>query len=283
MAQRPSFHPNDIDRALQFDQLLRGITLVGLFGLLVAVVISNITSWIAMVVFILVMLGWFALNTISGRVYQALDQVTQLIEAQQTPQDLNQAEAQLTQLMAQRPLVRWLRLLIFHRLAMIRFRQERYAEALTIVNTILGHPVSRRFAPVAQLRPGMLVMAIEAALELNQPALAYPALLTLYELERRGQLPMAEQLQRLHLQTEYEWRIYALDAMLQDVELKIRRAEIMPGIASGEMHLWLAEAAEHAGDGKLSHWLRERADLLLDEESKKDLLENVNTQTSIAS
>src|SRR5690606_16278358 len=88
---------------------------------------------------------------------------------------------------------------------------------------------------------------------------AYPPLRELHAMP----LSLAEQLQRLALQTRYELLIGRHGEAVRDVKRKVELAELMPAAQCGAMHAMLATAADRARQKELGAWLWERAKLLL--------------------
>ena len=113
---------------MAFDAAVPWIAWMGFFFLLTTNIwttdqnSANITQTLLMVG---VMALWFWAGAATARVAQVLAQITA-----QIPDDPATAESALAQALRRRPLQRGLRLLLYHRLTLLRHRQGRYPEAL---------------------------------------------------------------------------------------------------------------------------------------------------------
>ncbi len=162
-----------------------------------------------------------------------------------------------------RPLLGWVRLMLYHRLAGLRHRQHRFGESATICAAILRY----RLGPANDARPHLLLMLVEASLECHDLANAYHGLSRLYG----TRLSLIEALQRLALQTRYEVMCGYHQHALHHQAQKIQLAELMPAPQCGEVHAVLATAATHMHDNQLAAWLWQRAELLCTPDQLDDL------------
>jgi hypothetical protein len=164
-------------------------------------------------------------------------------------------EPVLAQLVGKRALPRGIRLALMHRWAVLRHRQERYGESAAIAQTLLRLP---RLGLAGPPRAHLLLMLVEARLELREPGGAWPGLCEL----ARTPLSLHEALQRLGLQTRYQVMVGQDAAALHQLREKVALAELMPAAPCGAFHALLATAAERLGRENDRRWLRERVELL---------------------
>lgn len=244
------FSQGRFDRELLIDTALRrGIAVVAIVALLGLVIFDQTGSMAGMVVVMLCVFGWVGMSTISASVWRVLSGVTAMIG-----RDPDAAETHLAVLMKKRPLMRWVRLLLYHRLAAIRHRQHRFAESAAICRAVLGRPLG----PVRRQRGSLLLMLAEASLQCRDLHGAYSALSGLQG-ERLG---LAERLQMLAIQTRYEVLSGHDRAALNGIRQKLLMAELMPSEHCGAMHAMLTASAKRAGKDELADWLWRRSELL---------------------
>lgn len=237
------------DRGLDLAMWWTG--LVGLVAALGFVIFwSQTAGWGTLAVVMLVMIGWFMLNLQSAKVNQQLPTITALIDA-----DMTMAEHQLAQALNARPLVRWVRSLLYHRLALLRFRQEQYDQTVRICQALLARPLG----PAERVRNGLLLTLGDAQLATGDVTGVYHTLNTL----AGTKLNLMEHLGKLSLQTRYEMLTEQYEAMLADGAYRVQQAELMSGVNCGAMHAVMAVAAEQVGDESFARWLNRRAQLLL--------------------
>lgn len=231
-------------RELALDRAIRVVTFVTvlLAMLLLPANLSNIILIIGAAV-------WIALSLISGRVFQQLPQITSWIEC-----DPGAAESAIALALPRRPLQRSVRLLLYHRLAILRHRQQRFAESAAISQALLFE----RLEPAVNIRTNLLLMLAEANLECGNLAGAYAALTGLAPLP----LSHVEGLQRMALQTRYEVACGHDAYALQDLDGKIAMIEMLPGPPCGALHALLAIAAQRQNQKELAAWLWKRAELI---------------------
>ena len=246
----PPFHASQLERALALDALLRwSVVLVVALGLGVAIYLGLGGATAAVLSVVLVMGGWLLLNVSSARVSRELPELAAMIDS-----DPDAAEDQLARLLRVRPLLSWVRLMLYHRLAGLRHRQQRFDESLRISAAVLHHPLG----PAREARPHLLLMLSEAAIEQRDLFSAYHALHQLY----LTRLSLTEALQRLALQMRYEVMCGYHGHALYRSGQKIQLAELMPAAQCGAVHAILAEAASQTDQSPLAQWLWQRAELL---------------------
>ncbi len=245
------FDPHDQERKLQIDAWVRGVVGVAVAGVvLMALLTPRPTDTALLLAPLAVLLGWVGLGVISARVARKLPLLLEQVEANPP-----RAETELADAMAAWPLARGIRLMLIHRMAVLRHRQGRYPEVAAICSFLLGHKL-RKFNRV---RPHLLLMLTEAHLAQQHVQPAYPPLLELHDIK---QLSLPQQLQRLALQTRYELLAGRPDAALNDLDHKVALAELMPHPQDGMLHAMLAAAAQQAGQPRRADWLNRRAQLL---------------------
>lgn len=163
-------------------------------------------------------------------------------------------EREISAALSRWPLPWALRILLYHRLAVLRHRQGRFDEASAVCQAILAQPMGK----VEHLRAELLLMMAESRLRCGDAWGAYSALV---ELSRR-RLGLMQHLQRLAIQTRYEVMTGRYDAALFRLEERIALAELMPAEQGAAMHAMLATAARRAGRKPVAEWLSRRAELL---------------------
>ena len=193
--------------------------------------------------------AWLALNLLSASASRELPMI-----AAMTEHDPPAAERRLAQLMRRPGLLGWVRLMLYHRLAVLRHRQHAFDESAAICAAVL----SRRLGPARAARPHLLLMLVEASLERGDHASAYAAL---SELGQR-KLSLVESVQRLALLTRYCLATGQPAHALADLPRRVELAELLPAPQCGAMHAMLGRAAELAGHEQWAQWLWARAELL---------------------
>jgi len=278
-----AFETGCLNRELTVDSAIR-------WGLIGAVIASFVVEWLGpqdysglwSFMVIATMAAWIGLNLASARVAQRIPYVTALIE-----HDPEEADRQIASLLKKKPLQRVTRLLLYHRLAIVRQLQGRLAETAAICEGVLAHhpptvavavleSPSEKKAPgqsgdigggkpvsgTAQVRAHLLLMAIESRMECGDPAGAYWGLIALHGCS----LNLVEILQLLALQTRYEVTVGHYAAAVERVERKIELAELMPTGPCGALHGLLAAAAGEVCRYPLADWLGKRSKLMCTDE-----------------
>lgn len=259
LGRMPPFSPRQMMRELRVDTALRALIVAAALGLLVAAFSVDVNGSVLSFVAIALAVGaWMFLNGLSGRVSAQLPQLTVLIDT-----DPRAAEVLIAQFLGKRPLLRWVRLMVYHRLAMLRHRQRRFAEASSICQMLLRYPVG----PGREAVASVLLMLTEARLECGDVVGAYHALARLYATP----MNLFEHLQRVALQTRYELMIGAHEAALRGAQRKVQLVELMPAPQCGAVHAMLATAADRVRQTRLASWLWRRAELLCTPEQMAQL------------
>jgi hypothetical protein len=206
---------------------------------------------------VLILAAWAWGSTVNARVARALPQITAQLDG-----DPAAAEAGLGEAIRRWPLQQSLRLLLYHRLAILRHRQQRFAETAAICQTVL----SFRLGPAGGVRGHLLLMLIESRLRCGD---IHGAGQSLAELDQQP-LSLAETLQRSALEVRWYVASGQPQAALQDLERRVQLAELMPPVQGGALHALLGAAAQSAGRPRTAAWLRQRADLLCTPEQLRD-------------
>lgn len=244
------------DRQRTLDRLINGgFIWIVVFALLLALGLPMLNLgglWIVSSLLApLALLGaWLVLTQTTAQIGRALPLISTLIE-----RDPAGAEQAIQKALSRYPVMRWARLLTYHRLATLRHRQRRFDEAGEICFAVLCEPLR---GPAAAARPHLLLMLAESKLETGDLPGAYHTLDTLY----RTRLSLVEALQRLALQTRYELMVNAPAAAMHAGRQKIELAELMPPAQCGAMHAMLAYAAQQTNQPQIARWLWDRARLL---------------------
>jgi hypothetical protein len=207
------------------------------------------SAWLTTAMVFIIAGLWIGIGALSARSWHELRQLPQLIEI-----DPQLAEHRLAECLARRFLQRPVRLLLHHRLAMLRHRQERYAETAAICRELLGY----RISAAGRVHTHLLLMLAESSLTENDMAGTYTALTQLH----RVKLTLTEKAQRMALQTRYEIEMGHHQLVIAGLKDKIQLAELMPASQCGAIHAMFAVAAQRAQHPALSQWLNERALLL---------------------
>lgn len=246
----PPFSPAVMTRQLAVDAVLR---LGALAAILVAAgVLTSHELGLGAAGYVLaglVLVGSMALSMVSASVGRELPRITALID-----QDPVEAEVQLGAALRRRPLQRSLRLILYQRLALLRHRQQRFAEAAAICESL----VARSRGLPADVRANLLLMLVEAHLRGGQLGPAWQGLQDLH----RMPLGLTESLHLLMLQTRYEVAAGYDHLALAHLDRKMPLIELMAAPQCAAIHALLADAARRAGGLVLADWLARRAALL---------------------
>ncbi len=255
-----TFSPERFERECLIDLVLRrGMLVLALLALLFLLILDQSNTTLGLMLVILVLFLWMGIGSIGANVWRMLPHVTAMIG-----QDPAAAEAHLANMLNKYPLMPWLRLLLYHRLAAIRHRQHRFAESAMICQAVLSKPLG----PARRQRGSLLLMLAEASMQCHDLYGAYMALSAL-----QGEpLNIAERLQRLAIQTRYEVLGGHDRAALHDIRQKLLMAELMPAEHCGAMHAMLTASAKRAGRRELAEWLWKRSELLCGREKLDRLI-----------
>lgn len=245
------FDPEQFAKQIAFDDLMRGLLIAGVVAALLMTLLLPASVLVSGLLAPAVVLGlWLWVSLSTAKVARSLSTFSTLMST-----DSAAAQDALDEMLRARPVMRWARILSYHRLAGLRHLQRRFGETAAICLCLLSQPLK---GPAAATRPHLLLMLAEAQLEVGNIPGAYQALAHL----QQTKLGLAQSLQRLAIQTRYELIIGAYDSVLHRARAKVELAELMPAKHGATMHAMLATAAQHAGQARQSDWLWERTRLL---------------------
>ena len=255
----PPFDARLLQRQLALDASVRwgAAVLMGLL-LLFAMATEHWSAWGAGLLTLGVFVFWLQLGVSSARVWSQLHQLTPLLA-----HEPEQAEARLAGLLRRMPLHRPVRLMLYHRFAVLRHRQQRFAETGAICRALLA----QRLGHAERVRAHLLLLLVESHLAENDPSGAYVGLAELHQMP----LSLVESLQRMALQTRYEVAVGYDQLALDGIQHKIELAELMPAPQCGAVHAMFAVAASRSRRDALADWLRRRAELICGAEELEEL------------
>lgn len=259
VAERIVFSPGRFRRALFIDGAIRAVAMGAVFIaffilLTVGGGLSGGGSTMAVVMAVGALLAWVGLSAVGARVARALPGLGAALESNPAA-----AEPVLAEMLGKRALPRWVRMMLMHRLATLRHRQQDFVSSSAIAQTLLTTP---RSGPAKAQRAHLLLLLAEARLEMRD---AVGAWLALVELSRTP-LDLTEALQRMALRTRYELLVGQDEQALHGIEQKVRLAELMPAPQCGALHAMLAAAAHRAGRHDWVDRLWPRVELMCSEE-----------------
>jgi hypothetical protein len=249
-----SFDSGQFEREVTLDNGSRWLLISGLIVLclptaasvLLGATIQEPEWFSSLMVFIIV--AWIWVSTTSTRIVRQLGSIAVVMD-----RDPFEAEGLLAQTMTKRPLQRAVRLMLYHRLALLRHRQMRFYESATICHFILSQPT----AIVPKLRTSLLLVQTESLLHIGDVSGAFGAISQL----QASPLRLGDRLQLLPLQIRYELLADQNRIAITHVKERVRLAELMPSFQCGAVHGMLAVAAERTDQPALAKWLHARADL----------------------
>lgn len=262
-AQCPPFRPSAFRRQLVVDSALWWlfkIIMVVVFCYALFQTEADKQPDAALSLIFIVFVGfWLVYSLISARVAREIPHITELIET-----DDDEAESMLATALRRKPLQYAVRLLLYHRLAVLRLRHRRYDE----VACVCGELLSRQLGAAKSVEAHLLLMMAESRLQMRDHWGAWQALARLHG----HRLNLMQALQRLALQTRYEVEAGLDAAALQGLNQKIEMSELMPAGQCGSMHAMLALAAQRSKLADQADWLRRRAELLCAAEQLQPLV-----------
>jgi hypothetical protein len=169
------------------------------------------------------------------------------------------AEEQIDGALKAFSLSRKVKLLSLHHLAVLRHAQRRWQESALLCRALLN----QRLGSAAGLMRATRLILADSQLELNDLIGAHDSLTQLH----RDRMSLAESLQLMLVQLDYESRIGAWGHMMGGVTGKVEMAELMSGEAAARAQAFLALAAQKLGRLDWAAWLRRRVELLTDVKS----------------
>jgi len=233
-------------RDLLLGALLKALLVAGIVG---AFLVPQVSSSVALVV-----IGgvWLALSYTSAKGSRLAADSPALIASGQ----FEEAERQIDQSLRTFSLFRAVKLQSLHHLALLRHAQRRWRETALLCRALLGQ---RTGAAQPISTPARLLLA-DSMLEMDDVAGAYEAIAALYT----QRLSLAEVLNLLRVQVDYEARVGAWQQMMNGAMSKVQLAELMPTPSSARTQAYLALAGRKVGRQDWSDWLRRRVELLAD-------------------
>ncbi len=168
----------------------------------------------------------------------------------------DEAERSLDQAMRSFSIFRTVKLLTLHHLAVLRHRQRRWDESVKLNRALLGE----RLGGLQSIgRPTQLMLA-DALLQIGDTVGAFDAISRLYH----HRLSLAEALQLMVLQLDYEIRVGNWAGVLRSADHKLEMCDLLPPLESARAQSLMALAALRVGRQDWLAFLRGRVELLMD-------------------
>ncbi len=168
----------------------------------------------------------------------------------------DEAEVLLDRSLRSFSMFRGVKLLSIHHLAALRHKQRRWDESAKLCRALL----SQRLGGMSNLSKPSQLMLADSLLQMGDVGGAYREISGLYN----HRLSLAEALQLLTLQLDYETRIGAWSSAMNGIQHKLDLCELLPARESARAQAFLALAALGSGRDDWSGWLIERVRLLAD-------------------
>ena len=169
---------------------------------------------------------------------------------------LQEAERQIEQAIRGFSMLRSMKLLSLHQLAVLRMAQGNWADAARLSHAILTF----RWARDASLQRASLLVLAGSSVRIGAMEPAYGAIGQL----RLMPLTLDEQLALLSAETAYLARIGAWSSLVHAIDQKARMAELMPADAAAQTQAYLALGARREGRRDWETYLTQRCMLLED-------------------
>jgi len=169
---------------------------------------------------------------------------------------LEDAEQQIEHALKSFSLFRTGKLLSLHHLAMLRHAQRRWEDSAQLSKELL----KQRLKSLGHVERQSRLLLADALLEMGDLNGAYAAIAQLYS----QRLTLAEALNLLVVQLDYQARISAWGQMFDGVAIKVQLSELMPAPKAARVQALLALAARKVDRQDWAQWLRKRAELLAD-------------------
>lgn len=167
---------------------------------------------------------------------------------------LEEAEKQIENAIRAFSLVRSVKLLSLHQLAVVKMAQRKWSDAVAISGAVLQ---IRTGKDESLTRAALLVMA-SASVQTGELPLAFQAIGRL----RAMQLTLDEQLALLAAECAYMARIGAWSELLRGIDQKARLAELMPCLVAAQTQAYLLLAAKKSQRQDWADYLMGRVELL---------------------
>jgi hypothetical protein len=240
-----------LHRDLTISSVLRTVLFGGLF--VAAVAMPKIgASVYAVVVLLGISMAWvYASMQAARRSYLTYDSSTLIATGQ-----FAEAEEQIEKDIRGFWQLKSVKLRGLHHLAVLRHAQRQWREAAMLSQALLR----QRLGTMPGVARTTRLMLADSLLELGDLAGAHHALLSMYA----QKLTLNEAMNLMVVQLDYEARIGAWQAMLNNLPHKVQLAELLPANSAARAQALLALAAQRAGKADLADWFRKRAELLVD-------------------
>jgi hypothetical protein len=168
----------------------------------------------------------------------------------------DEAEASLERSLKTFSMFRGVKLLSLHHLAVLRHKQHRWEESAKLCQALLR----QRLGGLANLTKPSQIMLADALLQMGDLHGAHAAITRLYQ----HRLSLAEALQLMVLQLDYETRIAAWASAATGLRQKVELCDLLPARESARAQAMMSLAARKVGQTQWADWLLQRARLLAD-------------------
>ncbi len=168
----------------------------------------------------------------------------------------DEAEVLLARSLETFSIFRTVKLLSIHHLAVLRHKQRQWEEAAKLCRELL----SQRLGGLKNLSKPAQLMLADSLLQMGDLAGTYDVIRRLYD----HRLTLAEALQLLPLQLDYETRVGAWSSAMNGIHAKLDLCELLSSRESARAQALLALAARRSGREDWARWLADRVRLLTD-------------------
>lgn len=169
---------------------------------------------------------------------------------------LDEAEKQIERRINGFGVLRSVKLMSLHQLAVVKLGQKQWGDALKLSRALTSYRAGKQ---QSLHRAGLLVMAGAAVNEGAYPD-AYVAMSEL----RRMPLTLDEQLSLLPAEVMYCARLGEWRSAMDNLQAKLRLVELLPASLAAPVEAWLALAAKRCNRLDWSAYLKQRAELLVE-------------------
>jgi hypothetical protein len=195
---------------------------------------------------------WLFLSFTSAKNSRILAPSPQLIATGQ----FEEAEQRIEQAMRAFSISRTSKLMGLHHLAVLRHKQRRWHDAISLCRAVLDQGLGA----LPALERATRLMLADALLEVGDTRAAALAITPL----RGQQLPLSDMLTLVQVELDVLSRLGAWDAIVAGLPGKVQLAELMPPGSSARAQAALALAARKRGMDDWAGWLRKRVEVLAD-------------------
>jgi hypothetical protein len=209
-------------------------------------------NWAVLALGFAAVVGWIMLVQRSARRSFLAANSPSLIAAGQ----FEKAEEQLEELIKTFWLIRSVKLMGIHHLAVLRHAQRQWRESALLSEALLR----QKLTATPSIARSTRLMLADALLEMGDHPGAYYALSELYA----QKLSLLEAMNLMLVQLDYEAAIGAWPAMFANIPQKVQMAELLPAASAARTQALLALAAKRTGRMDWANWLTRRAELLTD-------------------